>query len=147
MIVVIGIIVQDGNVLLCKRPRGKRYGGLWEFPGGKVEKREAEGTALRRELKEELGIAVTRYRVLYQEFVWMPDDGTKILMLYYLVEGFHHRPDFSQFAGHTWVPVTDVRQFLEDNDLTPATQFMAEKLYSVLNSNGYRTSSARPIPF
>ena len=50
----------DGRVLLAQRPVGKAYAGYWEFPGGKVEPGESLGTALARELHEELGIVVTR---------------------------------------------------------------------------------------
>lgn len=46
----------DGRVLLAQRPQHKHQGGLWEFPGGKVEPGEAEVVALQRELQEELGL-------------------------------------------------------------------------------------------
>lgn len=46
----------DGSFLLASRPPGKVYAGYWEFPGGKVEPAEAPVDALRRELREELGI-------------------------------------------------------------------------------------------
>lgn len=48
----------DGRWLLHRRPPGKHHGGLWEFPGGKVEQGEMPGKALIRELSEELGIEV-----------------------------------------------------------------------------------------
>lgn len=47
----------DGRWLMHRRPEGKHHGGLWEFPGGKVEPGEMPVTALQRELAEELGIA------------------------------------------------------------------------------------------
>ena len=47
----------DGRWLLHRRPLHKHHGGLWEFPGGKVEKDESPVAALVRELGEELGIA------------------------------------------------------------------------------------------
>ncbi len=50
----------DGSFLLAQRPEGKAYAGYWEFPGGKVELAETTYQALCRELKEELGITVTR---------------------------------------------------------------------------------------
>ncbi len=45
-------------MLLQKRPDHKHHGGLWEFPGGKVEKGENPREALCREIAEELGIAI-----------------------------------------------------------------------------------------
>lgn len=47
---------RDGEVLLGRRPDHAHQGGLWEFPGGKVEGGEAGEAALRRELAEELGV-------------------------------------------------------------------------------------------
>ena len=52
------LIDADGRVLLAQRPAGKPMAGLWEFPGGKVERGERPEDSLIRELKEELGIVV-----------------------------------------------------------------------------------------
>lgn len=48
----------DGAVLIARRPQHVHQGGLWEFPGGKLESGESTEQALRRELDEELGIGV-----------------------------------------------------------------------------------------
>lgn len=48
----------SGRVLICQRPEHKQLGGLWEFPGGKVEPEESPEQALARELKEELDLTV-----------------------------------------------------------------------------------------
>jgi len=53
------LVDTDGRVLLAKRPHGKSMEGLWEFPGGKVEKNETPEMALVRELAEELNIGIT----------------------------------------------------------------------------------------
>ncbi len=56
--VAVGVILRsDGKVLLTKRPLAKDQGGFWEFPGGKLEEGENYLDALKRELKEEVGIS------------------------------------------------------------------------------------------
>jgi len=56
--VVCALIWKSDCVLLAQRPPGKRLGGLWEFPGGKIEPDETPEEALHRELAEELGCRV-----------------------------------------------------------------------------------------
>lgn len=56
----------DGKILIAKRADTQHQGGLWEFPGGKVEAEETVEVALARELNEELGITVTASRPLIQ---------------------------------------------------------------------------------
>lgn len=53
--VIAAVIERAGKYLLCQRPQGKRYGGHWEFPGGKVLAGESFLEAARREV---LGIAL-----------------------------------------------------------------------------------------
>ena len=57
--VAVGVLVlPDGQFLLTSRPVGKVYEGYWEFPGGKLESGESVEQALRRELREEIGITI-----------------------------------------------------------------------------------------
>jgi len=56
--VVAGLIFRNGRLLITQRPPGAHLGGLWEFPGGKCEPGESDEQALKRELLEELGVAV-----------------------------------------------------------------------------------------
>lgn len=56
--IVIAAIRKNGRYLLGKRPPKGMLGGLWEFPGGKVERGETHAKALRREIREELGVNV-----------------------------------------------------------------------------------------
>jgi 8-oxo-dGTP pyrophosphatase MutT (NUDIX family) len=56
---VLAAVIRDADrYLVCLRPAHKRHGGLWEFPGGKLEPGETLFDAARRELKEELGVQV-----------------------------------------------------------------------------------------
>jgi A/G-specific adenine glycosylase len=56
--VTAAVILRAGRVLIAQRPEEKLLGGMWEFPGGKVERGESLPECLRRELKEELGVSV-----------------------------------------------------------------------------------------
>lgn len=53
-----------GRVLIAKRPDGVHQGGLWEFPGGKLQLGESPQDGLARELLEELGIRIRAWRPL-----------------------------------------------------------------------------------
>jgi 8-oxo-dGTP diphosphatase len=77
--VVCGILRDDaGRILACRRPAGRHLGGLWEFPGGKVEPGEEPAQALARELEEELGVTV-RVGAPLAEVGW--DYGTTAILL------------------------------------------------------------------
>lgn len=52
------VILRDGKVLITQRPAGGLLGGLWEFPGGKLEPGEDFSACLQREICEELDVAV-----------------------------------------------------------------------------------------
>ena len=57
--VLAAVIHEGGQYLVCRRPPHKRHGGLWEFPGGKLEPGESDLDAAQRELREELDVQVT----------------------------------------------------------------------------------------
>jgi len=58
----IGIIEHKGKYFIQKRPSKGLLADLWEFPGGKIEKGEAPAAALKREIKEELGVEVKKIK-------------------------------------------------------------------------------------
>ncbi len=65
--VIAAVVERDGRWLLGQRPAHKRHGGLWEFPGGKVDDGETSLDAARRELDEELRLeAVAAGDTLYR---------------------------------------------------------------------------------
>ena len=59
------IIIKNGKILIGLRSKKDQGGGLWEFPGGKIELEESDINAIIRELKEELGInAIVEQKIM-----------------------------------------------------------------------------------
>ena len=71
--VVAAVVRRAGRILITRRREGAERGGLWEFPGGKVEPGEAEPAALRREFHEELGCALEVGELLLRHRHRYPD--------------------------------------------------------------------------
>ena len=86
-----------GRVLIAERPPGKHLAGRWEFPGGKIDAGETEETALRRELAEELGIAMRRARPLMR--LAHDYDDRRIDISLWVVEEFTRRAVAVLMAG------------------------------------------------
>jgi len=70
--VAVAVLIRaDGAALLARRPESKVYSGYWEFPGGKIEPGEQVLAALKREIREELGVEVERaYPWITRVFVY-----------------------------------------------------------------------------
>lgn len=75
MIQVAAAIIENeqGQLLIARRKEGKSQAGLWEFPGGKIEEGESGEECLRRELMEEMNIAIEPYEFVGVNDHWYGD--------------------------------------------------------------------------
>ncbi len=100
--VAVGVIRNPaGEILVARRNAAAHQGGLWEFPGGKVEAGETAPQALRRELREELGIAVLQARPLIRIKHAYPD--LRVLLDVWSVEAFSGVPTSCEGQALQWV--------------------------------------------
>ena len=90
-----------GRVLIAQRPAGKALAGRWEFPGGKVAAGESERDALRRELREELGIEVTAARPFMRLSHAYEDRDVELSL--WIVERFAGKPRSLDAQALKWV--------------------------------------------
>lgn len=102
LVVAAALTRPDGRVLMQQRPIGKQHGGLWEFPGGKVEPDETPEAALARELAEELGIVVDPAAVTPLAFASEPVGACRMLLLLYRVTDWTGEPRAIEAAGLAW---------------------------------------------
>ncbi|MBV7259768.1 NUDIX domain-containing protein [Erythrobacter crassostreae] len=94
----------DGKWLMHKRPPEKHHGGLWEFPGGKVELSEIPLESLVRELREELGISVNPADCAPAAFAQnvLSEDGIPIVILLYRIERWVGTPEALEGGEVAW---------------------------------------------
>ena len=90
--IAVGVIWDDGYVFIDRRPEDGLLGGMWEFPGGKIENGESPQEAVKREIKEELQLEVevgdyymevqhayTHFKITLQVYHCMYKGGEPIL--------------------------------------------------------------------
>ena len=108
--VAVGVIKNAaGDILIAQRPTNVHQGGLWEFPGGKVEKNESAVQALRRELQEELGINVERSEPLIKIQHHYAD--VSVLLDVWQVEGFFGDAHGREGQPIRWVAAGNLKNY------------------------------------
>lgn len=108
--VAVGILRdRGGRILLSRRAPGSHQGGLWEFPGGKVETGETTAEALRREFLEELGTRVLDSTPFLEV---RHDYGDKAVLLdIHRIDRWEREPEGLESQPLAWVAVEDLGEF------------------------------------
>jgi 8-oxo-dGTP diphosphatase len=126
LIVAAGVVIERGRVLLSQRKAGSHLAGAWELPGGKVHAGEDPRDALRRELREELGIEVTVGDIVDVTFHGYRDVDRPVLLLFYEAARVAGSPDprALDVAAYAWA---DARG-LDPARFPPADAAVLEKV-------------------
>jgi 8-oxo-dGTP diphosphatase len=83
VVVAAAVLLEAGRVLLTQRKAGTHLAGAWEFPGGKVEEGEDPREALRRELREEIGIEAHVGEIVDVTFHRYEEADKAVLLLFF----------------------------------------------------------------
>lgn len=122
-IIVVGAIIEkDGRILLARRAAAESMAGKWEFPGGKLEAKETEKDALKREIKEEMKADI-EVGGFYAESSWTAGHHVINLKCYkakFLSAGI-------ELINHDSIAWVDPKE-LPKYDMTPADKKIAKKL-------------------
>lgn len=103
LVVACALVDEDSRVLIAKRPVDKHMGGLWEFPGGKVEENETPEEAIIRELAEELGIDVTQSCLAPLTFASHAYDKFHLLMPLFVCRQWNDEVEAKEGQELAWV--------------------------------------------
>lgn len=109
VLVVAGVIVRDSRFLAARRSETMAWAGFWEFPGGKVEPGETLAEALKRELREELSIAIDAFSL------WKVKEkkvtGGAIRLFFHLVTEFSGTPTPREGQELAWLTCEEAKDY------------------------------------
>lgn len=124
LVTAAAMIDAAGRVLIAQRPANKQLGGLWEFPGGKVETGEAPEAALVRELKEELGVDVQACALEPFAFASHAYPEFHLLMPLYMIKSWTGEPVAHEAQALAWAYAHELRGY----DMPPADVVLVDRL-------------------
>ena len=107
-VVAVALIDDAGRVLMQRRPAHKQHGGLWEFPGGKVEGGETLTFALVREIAEELALELDESALAYLDRAADGEGGVVITL--YTCREWRGDPVCLDAETIAWVTACDLLQ-------------------------------------
>ncbi len=107
--VVAGIIYKNNKFLIAQRNLKKDQGGLWEFPGGKVEKNESYENALIREIKEELNADIEVDEYVGENVHHYPEKDIKLI--FYKAKLLSEQIELLEHESYEWITKEEKDKF------------------------------------
>ncbi len=124
LVVAAALVDPAGRVLLAQRPAHKSLGGLWEFPGGKVEPGESPEAALIREVMEELAVILEPDALDPFAFASHSYADFHLLMPLYVARLWTGEPQPLEAQALAWVKPADMQGY----PMPPADRPLVERL-------------------
>jgi len=128
LVVACALVDADHRVLLAQRPEGRSLAGLWEFPGGKLERDERPEAALIRELKEEIGVTVEEPCLAPLTFASHAYDDFHLLMPLYICRRWSGFASPREGQSLKWVRPTEMNAYPMPAADEPLIPFLRELL-------------------
>jgi 8-oxo-dGTP diphosphatase len=128
LVAACALIDADGRVLITQRPEGKTLGGLWEFPGGKVEPGETPEQAVIRELREEIGVETREACLAPLTFASHSYADFHLLMPLFVCRRFEGIPTPREVQAVKWVKPLRLREYPMPPADAPLIPFLVDLL-------------------
>lgn len=124
MINVVAAVIKDdnGKILITQRNLKKSQGGLWEFPGGKIEPNETKEQAIIREIKEELTIDINVKDYIDEKIFTYPEKDINLIALECSI--INGNIELLEHEDYRWVSSSELENF----EFALADMFIVEKL-------------------
>lgn len=124
MINVVAAVIKDdsGKILITQRNLKKSQGGLWEFPGGKIEPNETKEQAIIREIKEELTIDINVKNYIDEKIFTYPEKDINLIAIECSI--INGNIELLEHEDYRWVSSSELENF----EFAPADMFIVEKL-------------------
>jgi len=128
LVAACALVDADGRVLITQRPEGKQLAGLWEFPGGKVEKGETPEETVVRELAEEIGVETKVACLAPLTFASHSYESFNLLMPLFVCRRFWGTPVAKEVAALKWVRPKKLRDYPMPPADAPLIPFLIDLL-------------------
>ena len=128
LVSTIALIDDENKILISKRPLGKAFENLWEFPGGKVKKNETVEQALIRETKEEINVDLSMNCIAPLAFSTYKNENFNIIILLFISRKWNLNPICKVHTELRWVKANNLNKY----NMPPANKFLVTSLQDLL---------------